>query len=81
MSEPNLAGGLIGGALIGIAAALLLLLNGRIAGVSGIFGGLLAPSTLGERAWRRAFVFGLIAGVGYFNLPVAACRWSFRRAV
>jgi uncharacterized membrane protein YedE/YeeE len=42
MTEPNLAGGLIGGALIGIAAALLLLLNGRIAGVSGIFGGLLA---------------------------------------
>ena len=68
MSEPNLAGGLIGGVLIGIAAALLLLLNGRIAGVSGIFGGLLAPSTLGERAWRLAFVFGLIAGAGLFKL-------------
>jgi uncharacterized membrane protein YedE/YeeE len=68
MTEPNLAGGLIGGALIGIAAALLLLLNGRIAGVSGIFGGLLAPSTIDERAWRLAFIFGLIAGAGLFRL-------------
>lgn len=68
MTEPNLAAGLIGGALIGIAAALLLLLNGRIAGVSGIFGGPLGPGTIGERAWRLAFIFGLIAGAGLFRL-------------
>jgi uncharacterized protein len=49
-----------GGALIGIAAAMLLLLSGRVAGVSGIIGGLLAPHR-GDVAWRLAFVGGLLA--------------------
>jgi uncharacterized protein len=49
---------LAGGVLIGLAAAMLLLLNGRIAGVSGILGGLLRP-VRGERGWRIAFVLGL----------------------
>src|SRR6476661_6410021 len=49
----------IGGALIGLAAALLMLLTGRIAGISGIFGGLLG-SEPGDRAWRLTFVAGLI---------------------
>src|SRR6185436_11571973 len=48
-----------GGGLIGIAAAMLVLLNGRIAGISGIVGGLLAPRR-GEIAWRLAFVGGLL---------------------
>lgn len=51
---------LAGGVLIGVAAALFLLLNGRIAGISGIVGGLLQP-VRGEVAWRVAFVLGLIA--------------------
>jgi uncharacterized protein len=51
---------LIGGALIGIATTLLLLLNGRIAGVSGIFGDLLGAGTA-ELGWRAAFLIGLIA--------------------
>jgi uncharacterized membrane protein YedE/YeeE len=50
--------GLLGGALIGLATAGLMLLTGRIAGVSGIFGGLLAWQP-GDRAWRLAFVAGL----------------------
>jgi hypothetical protein len=49
----------IGGALIGIAAVLLMLLNGRIAGVSGIFGGLLQTRAT-DRLWRAAFIAGLI---------------------
>jgi uncharacterized membrane protein YedE/YeeE len=49
-----------GGILIGLAAALLVLMNGRIAGISGIVGGLLAPRR-GEIAWRLAFVAGLFA--------------------
>jgi uncharacterized membrane protein YedE/YeeE len=49
--------GLIGGALIGLATALLMLLTGRIAGISGIFGGLLRS---GGRGWRIAFIAGLI---------------------
>ena len=52
--------GLLGGALIGLAAAMLMLLTGRIAGISGIFGGLLSPAT-SDRGWRIAFVAGLIA--------------------
>lgn len=49
-----------GGLMIGASAALFLLLNGRIAGISGILGGLLAPSA-GEAGWRVAFLAGLVA--------------------
>lgn len=48
-----------GGVLIGIAAAMFVLLNGRIAGISGVLGGLLRP-VAGDLAWRVAFVLGLI---------------------
>jgi uncharacterized protein len=51
---------LAGGVLIGIAAAMLVLLNGRIAGISGIVGGLLSPRR-GEITWRLAFVGGMLA--------------------
>ena len=54
------ASALIGGAIIGAAAALFAVLNGRIAGVSGILGGLLRPQA-GDIAWRIAFVAGLVA--------------------
>ena len=52
---------LLGGALIGLAAAMLLVLNGKIAGVSGIVGGLLKPGK-GDWGWRLAFIAGLLAG-------------------
>ena len=48
-----------GGLLIGLAAAMLVLLCGRIAGISGIVGGLLGARH-GPRAWRLAFVAGLV---------------------
>lgn len=50
---------LAGGALIGLAAAMFVLLNGRIAGISGVLGGLLRPSR-GDVAWRAAFLLGLV---------------------
>jgi uncharacterized protein len=50
----------IGGALIGLAAVLLMRLNGRIAGITGIAAGLLEPQG-SDRAWRAAFIAGLIA--------------------
>mgnify|MGYP005866248365 FL=1 len=51
---------LLGGALIGLAAAAFVLLNGRIAGISGIVGGLLTPKKA-DTGWRLAFVSGMVA--------------------
>jgi len=51
---------LIGGALIGLSAIWLMAANGRIAGISGIAGGLIGPA-VPDRLWRLAFVAGLIA--------------------
>jgi uncharacterized membrane protein YedE/YeeE len=59
MFSPGAA--LVGGALIGLSASALLVLDGRVAGISGIVGGLLRPRR-GEVAWRLAFVVGLLAG-------------------
>jgi uncharacterized protein len=50
---------LLGGLLIGIAAALLMVLNGRVAGISGILGGALVGSA-DYKAWRLVFLAGLI---------------------
>ena len=50
---------LLGGMLIGLAAALFVLLNGRIAGISGVLGGLLAPAR-GDVLWRVAFIGGIV---------------------
>ena len=52
---------LLGGILIGLSAAAMLLLDGKIAGISGILGGILTP-TKGDTAWRIAFLGGLLAG-------------------
>ncbi|MGH6816974.1 MAG: YeeE/YedE family protein [Hyphomicrobiaceae bacterium] len=51
---------LAGGVLIGASAALLLILNGRIAGISGVLGGLLQP-TRSDLGWRVAFIAGLLS--------------------
>jgi uncharacterized membrane protein YedE/YeeE len=62
----------IGGALIGLAAVLLMLSIGRIAGISGIFGGCLDPGT-NDKSWRLAFIAGLIAApltAGFVGFPV-----------
>jgi len=49
---------LVGGALIGLASVLLMVLTGRIAGISGIFAGLVTVG--GDKGWRLAFIAGLI---------------------
>jgi uncharacterized membrane protein YedE/YeeE len=64
-----------GGLLIGLAAAMLLLLCGRLAGISGIVGGLLGARH-GPRAWRLAFVAGLVVSPLAWSLlaPLPALR-------
>jgi uncharacterized protein len=72
----------IGGALIGLSAVLLMLSTGRIAGISGIFSGLL--NLRGEdKGWRIAFLAGLIlapviaGGIGYgMAMPVLPANWA-----
>lgn len=72
MAEFSVMSSLLGGAIIGLASGLLLLFNGRIAGISGILGGAVLPRT-GEWLWRALFLIGL--GIGGltssgFNLGV-----------
>lgn len=54
--------GLVGGALIGLSAVWLMGALGRIAGISGIIGGLITQRPKGDSAWRVAFLAGLISG-------------------
>ena len=56
-----------GGLLIGVAAAVLVLFNGRIAGISGILGGLFRAQR-GDAAWRVAFLAGLVAAPVLYGL-------------
>lgn len=71
---------LLGGVLIGASAVLLLWLNGRIAGVSGIAGGLWFARA-GERGWRLLFLAGLLLGAALWaalgSAPVQAARSGF----
>ena len=58
---------LIGGMLIGLAAAMFALLNGRVAGISGVLGGLFKP-TRGDIGWRVAFIGGLVSASLVYGL-------------
>lgn len=63
----------IGGALIGLSVVLLMLLSGRIAGISGIVGECLNPGS--DRGWRLAFLAGLVAAsllAALIGFPAAA---------
>jgi uncharacterized membrane protein YedE/YeeE len=63
----------IGGALIGLSAVLLMLLAGRIVGISGIVGESLNPGS--DKGWRLAFLVGLVAApllAALFGFPAAA---------
>ena len=70
-------GSLSGGLLLGAASALFILINGRILGISGILGGLLAPRS-GDVAWRLAFLLGMavapLVAVSLFPAAIAVPR-------
>jgi uncharacterized protein len=73
---------LAGGVLIGLSATLLLWLNGRVAGVSGILNGVIFPHRA-DIAWRAAFLLGLIVAGGLYMalVPGAALpRTDYSRA-
>jgi len=59
---------LMGGILIGLASGAFALLKGRVAGISGIVGGLLGPPAAGDRGWRLAFVAGLLLAPAVYGL-------------
>lgn len=61
MTEFTPISALLGGALIGLAAVMLLKFNGRIAGISGIANGVLSLQA-GDRLWRALFLIGLVIG-------------------
>lgn len=65
--------GLAGGLMIGASALLLMASQGKIAGVSGIVGGLTAPGQSGQRAWKLLFIVGLLAGALLVQLVTG--RW------
>jgi uncharacterized membrane protein YedE/YeeE len=72
MAEFDPVSAIIGGTLIGTASVLLMLLNGRIAGISGILAGILTISSE-DRGWRLAFIAGLIIGPiisGFLGRPL-----------
>ncbi|MDP3275598.1 MAG: YeeE/YedE thiosulfate transporter family protein [Deltaproteobacteria bacterium] len=74
--------GLLGGVLIGTSTSLLLVVNGRVAGISGIVGGLINP-VMGERTWRSVFVLGLLLGgtIAALFMPDAIVRPRISLAV
>jgi uncharacterized protein len=61
MTEFEIIKPLLGGILIGLSSAILMLVKGRIAGISGIFEGILRPKP-GETLWRVIFILGLCIG-------------------
>lgn len=68
---------LAGGLLLGLAAAMFILLNGRVVGISGIIGGLVRPRP-GDAGWRLAFLAGMLVAPTVWSLfaPPAAARIS-----
>ncbi len=83
MISPDFSPGsaLVGGAMIGVAASMLLLLTGRISGISGIASGLLSAHR-GDVAWRVAFLAGLVAaGVLLLAVDPTLVQESVARSV
>lgn len=83
MTEFTPISSLLGGALIGLAAVLLMAFHGRIAGITGILSGVLPPAVAPDWAWRLAFLIGMVAAPTLYwlitNSPVSiqieAPRW------
>lgn len=80
MNSPEVLRAIAGGMLIGAGAATLLLLNGRIAGVSGILGDVLREPA-GDRGWHFAFLVGLVVPAMILGTGPAQLPWHWSLAV
>jgi len=81
MTEFTPISAIAGGALIGLSASWMLLANGRIAGISGVYSGLLRPKA-GDIGWRAAFTFGLVlAGFAFVLLQPSAIAATDSRSL
>lgn len=69
MDTQVITNAIIGGSLIGLAATLLMAFTGRVAGISGILGGVLSRSN--QSSWQVAFILGLLSGGGFFSMTGA----------
>ncbi|MEW6205175.1 MAG: YeeE/YedE family protein [Pseudomonadota bacterium] len=69
---------LFGGLLIGLSAVMLILLTGRVAGISGIVGGLMKPQR-GETLWRLTFVLGMVAAPWLYQATVGSFEFESPR--
>jgi uncharacterized membrane protein YedE/YeeE len=72
MTEFTPISGSVGGLLIGLASALLLFANRRVAGISGILGQAIWPAAGEQRSWRLAFLVGLPLGAALASLATGA---------
>ena len=69
MENLNILPSLLGGALIGVSVSILLLFNGRMAGISGIMNGIF-KSPKDEKHWRLTFLIGLVIGAIIFQIII-----------
>lgn len=81
-SEATPVYSLVGGVIIGVAVSILILFNGKIAGISGILGGVLKPKA-GDVSWRVVFILGLIISPSIYDLfhtlpkvSITASHWE-----
>lgn len=81
MAEFSVVSALLGGVIIGLASGLLLLFNGRIAGIGGIMGGVVFPRA-GEWLWRALFLVGLaIGGLAASGFSLGVISFDLERSM
>ena len=69
---------LLGGLMIGVSAVMLILLTGRVAGISGILGGLIKPQS-NETLWRFTFVLGMVAAPWLYMATIGSFEFESPR--
>ncbi|MBX2807623.1 MAG: YeeE/YedE family protein [Cellvibrionaceae bacterium] len=79
MEQANILGGLIGGAMIGLAASVLFILSGKIAGISGMLGRVFSRSPWPEKYWHLAFLVGLMVGAGLYGMLTGGLSITLQR--